>query len=314
MNRFRMTVPAALLAGTVLAPLGAQDVPTFEVSTHVVHLTVSVSDPKTKQFVTDLSRSDFRLLENGYPQDVVFFHQEELPVCAVLMIDMSGSTQPYTEEIRVAARRFIDSLGPKDMASVVMFNRRPVIVQDFTSDHTELYAAVEREIERNETSLYTAVYVTLRDLHAIEAPEAMEFRKTLVFLTDGIDTTSYVTAEQVLEAARAADVTVYPVIVPLSGMDSLGAPRDSWSAQQFEMYAFLRDIARDTGGRLFEPPEMRQLGVTYANIAREVSVLYGLAYQTDRPLDGSYRYITVQLPKRPGLNLRHRTGYRAVTH
>jgi len=311
--------PAAVIAVallTVIAPMLAetQDVPRFESQVNAVHLTVSVFNEESRRYVSDLDRDAFTVSEDGVPQRITFFFRDELPIRAVLLLDMSGSVEPRIGEIQDAARMFFKGLGPQDMVQVAMFHHSMSIVQDFTSDRALLESAIDDIPDGDETSLYDSIYISLRELHDSESPGEMKYRKAIVVLTDGIDTSSLASAEDVLHEARVADVTAYPVVLsPPAALSQTGNLLHSkLNAEQLEVRWFLGQLAEITGGRLFEPDAQRPLGSTYENIARELSVQYGIAYQTYRQLDDSYRRITVRVPDRGTLLLRHRSGYLAV--
>lgn len=282
----------------------ARALPTFGSDVEMVNLSVSVADA-SRRYVTDLQRRDFTVLEDGIPQQVAVFDQQLAPLSVSILIDCSLSMQPSMAMVQAAALRLVHTLRPTDMAQIVRFNHRHTVVQDFTSDQARLEEAIRSIHPEGATGLYNAVYLSLRDL--ARRPAGGEIRKrAVVLLSDGADTTSLLSDDQVLDAARRAEVTVYAVGL---GVASPGARalNDDGRARYF-----LTALTGETGGQPFFPRGLAELDGVYDRIARELSTQYSIGYvSSNARRDGKWRKVVVQ-SARGGLVLRHRAGYFAA--
>jgi Ca-activated chloride channel family protein len=277
-------------------PLGAaeQRVPSFGVDVEVVSLSLAVSDPRGHR-VTDVTQDELAVYEDGVPQQISVFAQEKWPITLAVLIDSSNSMNLKLPFVRTAALRLLHTLGPSDRAEVAQFNRIVTVLQDFTADHAALEAAVQSVGIGGDTSLNTALYVTLKDM-ARQKREGELARRALVVLSDGDDTASAVTEEQVLDLARQCGVTIYAIRI--ADAAPVASPR-----------YFLTALARETGGRAFFPEALSDLDGVYEGIAEELRTLYGVAYvSSNTRRDGQWRKISIR-SLRPSLLLRHRTGY-----
>jgi Ca-activated chloride channel family protein len=299
----RAMTAVAVAAGMALAAEGrgeqARPLPSFGTDVEMVNLSVSVAD-SSRKYVTGLAQRDFTVLEDGVPQQVTVFDQHEAPVSVSILIDCSLSMQPSMAIVQAAALRLVHALRPIDQAQIIRFNHRTTVVQDFTSDQAVLEAAIHSIHPEGATGLYNAVYLSLRDL--AKQPAGSEVRRrAVVLLSDGADTTSLLSDDQVLDAARRAEVTVYAVGLGISGTNNMD---DNGRARYF-----LTALTGETGGQPFFPRGLGELDGVYDRIARELSTQYSIGYvSSNARKDGKWRKVVVQAA-RGGLVLRHRAGY-----
>jgi Ca-activated chloride channel family protein len=149
--------------------------------------------------------------------------------------------------------------------------------------------------------LYNAVYLSLRDLARLRAADEVR-KRAVVLLSDGADTTSLLSDDQVIDAARRAEVTVYAVGLGISGVGNLAS--DTGRARHF-----LTALTGETGGQPYFPKALSELDGVYDRIARELSTQYSLGYiSKNASRDGKWRKVVVH-SARGGLVLRHRAGY-----
>lgn len=280
----------------------------FQVQVRVVYLTVSARNAATNQFVADLNQGDFAVFENGREQEIVYFSPEILPVRIVLLMDMSNSMESRIMDVRDAALLVVRAMGSHDQAKVAMFHSHMLIIQDFTSDRVLLEKAVDSIPDGGETTLYTSLYVTLRELEQMERQGGHTHRSAIIVLTDGKDTKSLHTADEVLQEARASDVVIYSVLMPPLAADPDRKPPPK-TEEELTAEWFMRRIAEDTGGRIYQPESVKQLQGAYTNIAQEVAVQYSIGYRPSADPDGTFRMISVQTPAHENVVLRHRRGY-----
>jgi VWFA-related protein len=296
----RIGLLLALLAG---APAGQAGQPglVFKSGVDMINLNVCVMDGRNR-YITDLAEADFKVLEDGVQQQVALFTRRRLDLSLVVMIDTSASMQQKLPTVREAALRLVNAMGPADTAEILQFNDRTSVLQGFTTDRAALERAIGGTEASGATALYTALYVALKDL-AKEKKTGELRRYAIALLSDGQDTASRVTDEQVLELARRSEVVIY-AIRPRSGEISPDA-RTLGEADYF-----LSVLGRDTGGRAFFPHSLGELNGVYDSIAEELRSEYSLGYvSSNASRDGRWRRIGIHTPGRGGLQVRHRPGY-----
>jgi len=292
----------ALLAGA--GALRAQQPPTFGTGVEIINLNVSVTDGRNR-YITDLDVGDFAIFEDGVKQDISLFTHENLPISLVLMLDTSASMEAKIETAQEAAIRFVGTLKDTDRAQIVQFNDRATVLQDFTTDKAELEAAIRRTETSGPTALHNALYIALKDLEKQKDVGELR-RRAVVLLTDGEDTSSLVTDDQVLELARKTEINIYAISLRPNRVQA----RDRLSFSQAAH--LLTSLSRETGGRVYFPNSMSELDAVYDRIAEELRTQYSIGYQSaNRRRDGRWRRIVVRTPSRDDLQIRHKLGYYA---
>jgi Ca-activated chloride channel family protein len=291
---------ALLLAVPAGGPLALDRPITFKAGIDAVKVSVTVSDARGR-YITGLTERDFQLLEDGQPQALSVFAQEQAPVSVTLLMDGSGSMASKLPVARAAAHRLLAALKPEDEAKLMAFNQQVRVVQDMTSDRRALDEAIERIDAYGGTSLYTAAYIALREMERL--PSAPARRQALVVLSDGEDTTSSVAEEEVIDLARKSGITVYTVGLGYPGAGS--RPAASGAVH------FLTVLARDTGGQAHFARRTADLERIYWRIGEELRAQYNLGYVPQRTGDGRWRRIAVRIPARADVLIRHRPGYLA---
>lgn len=295
------TAFAVLLATLAVA---AQEPPqVFRAGVDLVSLNVTVSDGQ-QRYVTDLERPDFRVFEDGAAQELLFFNRTNLPIALSLLIDTSASMEERLVVAQEAAVGFAQRIRPQDLAQVVDFDSRVEIVQGFTSETASLERAIRGTSPGGSTSLYNAVYIALRELAKVKAKSPDDVRRqAIVVLSDGEDTTSLVSFEEVMELARRSETAIYTI-----GLH----PRDQGALKGFREAEFvLRQLAQETGGRSFFVQRAEELTGVYGQIADELSSQYTMGYASkNSKRDGAWRKVQVQVA-RPNVTVRTRRGYYA---
>jgi VWFA-related protein len=280
----------------------------LKVSTALVTVPVSVMDPNGK-YIPDLSRDDFKIFEEGIEQRIAYFATIDQPFTVVLLIDTSGSTDYRLEEIQEAAIAFVNQLKAEDRVMVISFDERIDVLIEPTSDRNELIRAIRRTRAGGGTRLYDAVdQVLKRHLKQISG------RKAMVLFTDGVDTTSrQASYDSTLRAAEEMDALIYPVAYDTKSSGSLGGvgqqrlplpggrggvilgipfPRSpvpgggggtgtsAADYQRARMYLF--ELARRTGGRLYNGGSMLGITQAFTQVAEELRRQYSLGYYPKR--------------------------------
>jgi Ca-activated chloride channel homolog len=283
----------------------------FRIGTNIVPLNVTVTDPN-KQFVKGLTASDFSVFEDGVQQQVQFFETTEVPLDLIILLDTSSSMSDKMDVVHEAAVGFLKTMKAGDRGAVVAFADGVDVLQTLTTDRLALEQAVRRTVARGATSLHNAIYIALKQFGRGSQPEGGPVRRQAVaVLSDGEDTSSLVTFEDVLAVARKSGVSVYPIALQskyaASRLVSTGQRR-YFSESEYSM----RTLAQETGAQAFFPLQIYELKGIYAAIAQELSSQYSIAYApANTRADGRFRKIVVRVDTRPELRLRTRTGYTA---
>ncbi len=279
--------------------------PIYRVGVDIVSLNVTVTDA-ARRYVGDLSRDDFVVLEEGAPQNVVFFRKTDVPLALALLLDTSASMEQALATAQEAAIGFARQLGPADVAMLIDFDSKVQVLAHFTSDRSELEEAVRRTVAGGSTSLYNAVYIALKELSRIKLEDEQQGlrRRAIILLSDGEDTSSLVSFDELLDLASRSDTMIYTI--GLGSADSSG--RRTFQDAQF----VLRRLAQQTGGRAFFPQAARDLAGVYGEIRDELSSQYLLAYESGSQKNGQWRRVNVRV-NRPNITVRARQGYYAAS-
>lgn len=298
----------------------------ISVNTTEVLLPVTVRDG-TGLLVNNLTRKDFRVFEDGVEQPLSDLSLRQVPVDVALIVDASSSVASNLEDFRNAAEGFASHLAVDDRVSLIQFDDRVVLLQDWTGSLVQLRRALKRIVPGMFTRFHDAMLLASRD----QAPRG-NARHAIIVLTDGIDSGRGTTFDAALRAALQSQTTVYVVSntqierarkqeelsTLLSGSDSavrfnqlriddlrLGLAALSESEHNLEQ------LTRATGGRLYKPPTFNDLESTYAEVADELRHQYTLYYSplnTNR--DGQFRRVRVETPN-PSHRVAARIGYYA---
>jgi Ca-activated chloride channel family protein len=300
------TALAGVAALTLAVPIRAQvpQAPTFGTQIEIINLNLSVTDARNN-FVTDLGQNDFAVYEDGIRQELSLFTHENLPISMVIMIDCSASMEEKLPVAQAAAVKFSKTLRPQDLAQIVQFNDRATTLQPFTNDLGLLESAILKTEASGPTALHNALYIALKDL--MRDKKAAELRRrAIVLLSDGEDTASLVSDEQVLDLAKKSEINIYAISLRQN------RPSDR-QAQAFSQAEYLLNaLARETGGRAYFPNSIHEIDSVYDRIAEELRTLYSVGYvSSNARRDGKWRRIVVRVPDREGLTVRHKLGYYA---
>jgi Ca-activated chloride channel homolog len=278
----------------------AQDLPQFKTESEIVALHVMVTD-RSGAYVTGLTASAFRVLEDGRPQAISVFGNEDAPVTIGLVIDSSGSMQGARDRVIAAATAFIETSNPQDEVFALVFNDdvRPVLTASapFTSDANTLKNALTRVFAPTGR---TALYNAIADGLAYVAKGTRD-RRVLVVLSDGGDNASRVTFNDVVTQAQASNTVIYTIAL----IDPLEREADPKR---------LKQLADTSGGTAFSPHDVADVGRAFQRIALEVRHGYTIGYvPADTRPEPGFRRLRVEARAVDGRQLvtRTRTGYLA---
>ena len=316
-----MKVPAPFAAALVTAALvpgaggaaqsataGTEAAQVFKSGAALVALNVTVQDDAAR-YVAGLQPADFVIYEDGVKQDVQFFESDAVPVDLIVLLDTSASMSDKLEFVHDAASGFLRTLRAQDRGAVVGFAESVSVLQPLTSDRALLDKAVRSTGARGSTALNNAVYVALKQFGQPARPGGDVRRQAIVVLSDGEDTSSLVTFDDVVAVARRTGVSVYTVRL----QSRLAAAADEQRSKRIftsSEYA-MKTLARETGAQAFFPAPA-QLKNVYATIAAELASQYSIGYvPADARADGRFRRVVVQVVTKPQLHPRTRQGYTA---
>jgi Ca-activated chloride channel family protein len=275
----------------------------------MVALNVTVLDPQ-KQYVAGLTQGDFAVFEDGVQQQVRFFEAQDIPVDLIVLIDTSSSMRDKMDAVHEAAVGFLKTLKTGDRGAIVSFSDGVEVLQTLTPDRQALEAAIRGTTAHGSTSLHNALYIALKQFGRPAGGETEMRRQAIAVLSDGEDTSSLITFDDVLQLARKSGVTIYTI-----GLQSrpAGARNSSPMARTFSTADYsMKSLAQETGAQAFFPQHVSELKSVYATIAQELASQYAMAYSpANGRSDGRFRRIVVQVTARPELRLRTRSGYTA---
>jgi len=270
--------------------------PQIRVHVNLENVLFTVVDKKNR-LVSNLSKDDFSVYEDGKLQKILFFNREtNLPLRVGVLIDTSNSIRmrlPFEQE---SATDFLyDTIRPgTDRAFVVGFDVEPVMIQDYTDDLDKLKQGIHSLQAGGGTGLYDAIYYACKaKMIYIPAPQPY-LRRVLIVVSDGQDNFSEHSREEALAMAQKAEAIIYAISTNWSGMQTRGDK-------------VLEYLAKETGGRAFFPFQASDLSGDFKRIARELRSQYSLAYAISAH-DGSFRKITIKTDKK-GLRVQAKAGY-----
>jgi Ca-activated chloride channel family protein len=301
MNRLATAGAALAFAGACAGvALSAQ---IFRTGTDTVLLSVTVSDSRNRP-IPGLRRDDFVVFEDKTAQSIEVFASDPQPIALSLLLDSSLSMERTLVLAQQAAIGFVERLGPHDVAQIIDFNSTSEtrIRQTFTGDKKALERAIRQVQPGGWTALYDALYIGLAEAHRHRPALSQAIRRqAVVVLSDGDNTQSYKTADDVIDSAKRSDVMVYAIAI----RDKTNVRPAGFNEADY----VLRRLSLTTGGRVFVADEAAELPAFYHQIADELAHQYLIGY-TSRNVrrDGSWRQVAVRLQD-PTLVARTRAGY-----
>lgn len=296
------------------------------VDTTEVMFPVTVRDSNGR-FVSDLTRNDFRVFENNTMQPLSDLALRQVPVDVVLMVDASSSVANNLDDFRRAAKGFAARLDEDDRISLIKFDDRIELLQDWTKSRFQL----QRALGRIEPGMFTRFNDALLLASKEQFGADTKSRRAVIVLSDGIDNGQGTTSlEAALQALIRAQVAVYIVAnteisraAKRAELDSLlGGSEASVKFNQVSIDRLrlglkvldqseenLAQLAMATGGRLFRPLTFDALESTYAEVAEELRHQYALYFTPlNKTRDGSFRRVRVEMTN-PAFRTQTRVGY-----
>ncbi|MBI3047816.1 MAG: VWA domain-containing protein [Acidobacteria bacterium] len=297
---------ALVMRGTALdaqAPIDSTT--TFRSGVDIVALHVVVTDAQHK-LVMGLTANDFAVFEDGVRQDVSFFGSAHVPLDLAILLDTSSSMMDRIRMVQDAAVGFASALRPGDRVSVVDIKGSVRILHPLNGDIAAAYDAIRRTVAGGNTALYNGLYLALKDMMNARRQNGEVRRQAIVVLSDGDDTASLVSVDDIMETTKQAGVAVYTITLrPAYGLPPAGGGYGHFSQSEYVMKA----LAQETGALAFLSTDIAELAGVYSLITQELASQYVLGYTSKNPArDGSFRRVSVRVP---GMRARTRSGYLA---
>lgn len=250
----------------------------LRIDANLVSVPVSVVN-RSGQYVVDLQRSDFRVFEDGKEQAIVHFSNVDQPFSVVLLIDTSGSTAPFIDQIKGAAKAFVEQLRPADSVRPIYFHGEIKSLADAAIRDPNVFAQAIDQIKPGPinmgTRMYDAVAFGLSTLRPVAG------RKAIVLITDGENTWGKATMKGTLRDAEESGAVVYTV---------------QYGDLQTEKY--LQQLAEKTGGRYFRGGDLSSITRSFIQVAEELRRQYVLGYKLNNSPKTGTRKITVKVNRK----------------
>jgi len=279
----------------------------FRSGVDLVSLNVIVTDNRDK-FVTGLTQKDFAVFEDGVPQDVSFFAATNVPLDLAILLDMSSSMGDKMATVQEAAVGFASHLHVADRLTVIGIRDSARTLHELDGDVKGACDAIRRTTAGGGTALYNALYTTIRQMQKVHVVDGDMRRQAIAVLTDGDDTTSIVSFDDVLALAKQAGIAIYTIALKSSYPSIALTGQKYFSESEFAMKA----LAQETGARAFFPSDISQLAGVYSMITDELSNQYAIGYMSNNPKqDGTFRRILVRVDE-PNVRTRTRSGYQVA--
>lgn len=317
------------LFGASSAAFAQDEDDVIRTDTALVQLNIGVVDKQGRP-ITSLTRNDFAVYEDGVKQTIQRFEPVEAPFSLVLLLDMSGSTINFRQQLKLATLRFLDALAPDDRVAVIQFDARVKQITGFSTDRKKTAWAIDNADGKGETHFYEALRLALHELD-----KEGKRRKAIVTLTDGLDTqfrtddrrtlVSAKTDEEAMALVKAAPinpelqrilatadrqgVTIFPLALPSGDPKKLPISDPNITGIYAAARLRLQSLADRTGGRLNEINRLEKMAELYREVAASIRTLYTIAYQANgERVRGKWHEIRIETHY-TDLTARTRPGY-----
>jgi VWFA-related protein len=251
----------------------------FKKDVDEVLLHASVIDDK-QRLVTNLEKGAFTVFEDGKPQNIIAFHNEDIPVAIGIVIDNSGSMREKRGKVNQAALNLVRASNPRDEVFIVNFNDEYYLDQDFTNDLLKMKDALEKIDARGGTALYDALVASSEHLRR----NARLDKRVILVVTDGEDNASNENLEQTVKQLQQENgPSVYAIGI-------LGDEEHPKKARRA-----LEIIAERTGGIAFFPKSLDEVDAISKEVAHDIRTQYTIGYKPTNPRStGGFRQIKVE--------------------
>ena len=292
-------------------PKKIENMPDYSITVSVPLVNLDVLVTTKDGQIIPLKKENFKILEDGVPQQIASFNQSEAPITAVLLIEYASTNISYMYDALNASYTFASGLKKDDWVAVVSYDMNPKILVDFTQDKRAIMGALNmlRIPGFSERNLFDALFDT------IDRCDRIQGKKYIILVSSGRDTFSRVTLDQTIKKLKSTkDVTIYAVSIGWQWREQMEARGRAGPITQIDWVQAdnqLNTFAHLTGGRAYFPRFQGELTELFHDIAADIRNQYSISYHpTNAKLDGTYRKLKVELQAADGgpLKVRDQKG------
>jgi len=286
----------AFFAAAPSSPTATQE-PVFKAGIDLVNVAVTVTDRKGG-LVGDLTADDFEILEDGHKQTITYFAVGDAPeggpeMHLGLMLDVSDSMEDDLPFTKTAAIKFLNTLTDAVDITVVDFDTEVRVARFSQAEFARLIERIRQKKVSGDTAIYDAIGVYL------DGASGQRGRKIMLLYTDGGDTRSSMSLNELMDLLKASDATVYVI----------GELEHQLSSARNPQRMVMERIAEVTGGQAFFPTSVKQLDEIYQKVLAQIRAQYTLGYVSSNPkMDGAWRKVDIRVARKD-LRTRARKGY-----
>jgi len=278
-------LPAVLVLMVVAAAAALPGAQQFTSRALAVRVDVLVTD--SRQPVTGLTARDFELKDDGVVQAIAQFDHEQLPLNLILVFDTSASVAgARLRALLDAGQSLVEQLRDGDRVTVLSFASRVRLLAPLTPSRQQVRGVLAALEATGATSLRDAAFA------ALALRGADPGRTLLLIFSDGNDTSSWLSTDQVIEAARRTDAVIYAVAVTREQtVTRLAVASPGWPGTSTDMQVvrqvtfavrdagkFLDGLTRETGGRVLFATSDADLRAAFTKTLAEFRDRYVLSY------------------------------------
>jgi Ca-activated chloride channel family protein len=313
------TVLLACVVGAFSQTQVQQNVPTFSVSVDLVKVPITVFGLNGAP-IQELSRDDFRVYEDGQPQEIRNFNIDSNPVSVILLLDTSGTVTKEWKQIKEAAEGFSEALAKGDRISVITFSDEVELTMDWSDDAKQVHRALGKVQLGLRTDLYDAIFES-----AQTQLKDIDGRKAIILLTDFLNNQSIVGYQEAVQAVVQSQASLYIVSKTMMVREAARTQRRVVILNDIYQRLFgdrnyideffdkketqMTELAEKTGGRCYFPADYNQIKGVYKQVAQELRNQHYLTYvsESTKPVN-SYHNIRIDYLQ-PASKLIYRKGY-----
>jgi VWFA-related protein len=288
-----------------VTPGKVEGMPDYSIKVNVPLVNVDVMvTTKGGQFVPGLKKENFRLFEDGTPQQISDFNVTKAPITAVLLVEFASTNYAFMIQALQASYAFASTLRKDDWVAVEYYDMLPHILVDFTQDKHAVYGALNqmRIPGFAETNEFDALYDTLDRLDRVEG------KKYVILVSSGVDTFSKLSFDKIMKKVKdAKDITIFPISIGwyiremcevqhCTGYSHGIASPHMQPIDYLQADNEMRNFAALTGGEAYFPRFQAEFNEIFQDVGNNIRNEYSLAYHpTNTKLDGTYRKLKVQV-------------------
>ncbi len=285
-----------------------EGMPDYSLTVNVPLVNVDVGVlTKDGQFIPGLKKENFRVLEDGVPQNITGFNQTEAPITAAMLLEFASTNYNFIIDMLTAAYTFTNSLKKEDYVAVISYDMKPETIVDFTQDKRQVLAGLNsmRMPGFRETNLFDALFDT------IDRMENIEGRKYIVLISTGCDSFSKLTYDKILAKVKnTKEITIYAIgtgqaqrlraeagnythYLPCTGFNM---EREAVGMDFLQADNQMNTFAHMTGGKAYFPRFIGEMPGIFSDVAQTIRNQYTIAYHpSNTKQDGTYRKLKVEI-------------------